>query len=78
MSRTKIVSHCWTGNTEFFEWGSDEWAEAFLCPATCMLMHGHEGRHEFIPDSEIKVTFEPRTVNMPLTKYAPSTEDVGP
>lgn len=51
------MTHCWKGNDEDIEFGSDEWAEAFLNPATCMLEAGHEGPHEFVPDSEIGVTF---------------------
>lgn len=53
-----IVPHCWIGNSEVVEWGSDAWAEAFNNPATCMLLDGHEGPHEFVPDSEIVVSFE--------------------
>lgn len=56
---SKIIPHCWMGNDEVVEWGSDAWAEAERHPATCMLEAGHKGPHEFIPHSEIEVTFSP-------------------
>lgn len=54
--------HCWKDKTEHITdlhgFGSDEWAESFNEPsATCMLESGHEGPHEFVPDSQIGVTF---------------------
>ncbi len=52
----KPVLHCWHGNTEDLEFGSDEWAEAFVQGrATCLLPAGHDGPHEYTPDSEIVV-----------------------
>jgi hypothetical protein len=36
---------------------SDEWYDAFLDDGTCLLDEGHEGEHEFTPDSEIVITF---------------------
>lgn len=44
---TAPVLHCWEGNEQ-----ND---------ATCLLLDGHEGAHDFTPDSEITVSFAPTT-----------------
>ena len=57
----KKVLHCWAGREEWAEktYGipSDEWAEAVVEPATCMLEAGHSGPHEWTPDENIAVRF---------------------
>jgi len=56
-----VVLPCWMDKLEYAEeihgMGSPEWIEAFLNPATCLLPDGHSGKHCFIPDDEIEVTF---------------------
>lgn len=56
------MTHCWKGLIEEVEekygFGSAEWAECVVAGGqTCMLENGHVGPHEFMPDSEILVTF---------------------
>lgn len=54
----KRVLHCWAGNMDDLEFGSEEWAEAMGKPSgTCMLESGHSGPHDFTPDSDIEVEF---------------------
>ena len=59
--------HCWKDNAEEaaerFGWGSDEWAEAFNNPASCMLEGGHDGPHDFVSDSKIGIQFGPENRN---------------
>lgn len=55
----KRMLHCWKGNDEDVEFGSEAWAQAFLEPATCMLEEGHAGPHEFTPDKAIGIAFAP-------------------
>lgn len=51
--------HCWAGYLESLEFGSEEWVEAFdKGDATCLLPDGHEGPHEWTPDSDIMVRFD--------------------
>lgn len=63
MSSEKPVLHCWLGRREWIEekygFGSKEWADTFEegKDGTCMLERDHSGEHEFIPSSEIRVTF---------------------
>jgi hypothetical protein len=42
----KRVLHCWEGSDD----GDG-------CTGTCLLESGHEGEHEFTPDSDIRLTF---------------------
>ena len=56
------VLHCWKSNVEDITdqhgFGSEQWAEAMNeMTGTCMLKAGHEGDHEFTPDSDITFTF---------------------
>ena len=58
----KIVVHCWKGKVEWaketFGAYSEKYCDVLAEPgATCMLLDGHEGPHEFTPDANIKVTF---------------------
>lgn len=58
------VLHCWKDRLAWIEdvhgHGSDEWCAAYDKPsATCMLEDGHDGPHEFMPDSDIAVSFAP-------------------
>lgn len=58
--------HCWKDrkehieethgfhSPEHLETYSDDWRNG-----TCMLEDGHDGEHEFTPDSQIGVTFAP-------------------
>jgi hypothetical protein len=60
-SGVSIKPHCWMSNTEHAKLthgiASDEWAEAFNNPSTCMLPDGHAGPHQWTPDGEIEITF---------------------
>ena len=50
--------HCWAGESDQYEIGSDEWVKIVARgDGTCMLLDGHEGPHVFTPDSEIEVRF---------------------
>jgi len=53
--------HCWKSGLEAAEeahgFSSDEWAEALGEPGTCMLLDGHDGPHEWTPDSRIEIHF---------------------
>lgn len=59
------VLHCWAGklDTDDLEIGSDEWVNRWVRKeegedtCTCMLPQGHDGPHEWTPDSEITITF---------------------
>ena len=58
--------HCWKDKQahieEQFGWMSPEHVETFMDDyehGTCMLKSGHKGEHEFTPDSQIVVRFEP-------------------
>lgn len=54
---TRIL-HCWQGENDENEVGSDEWAEIFLRgDGTCMLPDGHDGPHAFTPDDRLFVRF---------------------
>lgn len=56
--------HCWKGNDEHIEdtfgFHSEEhlatYADDFVS-STCMLENGHDGDHDFVPDSDIGMTF---------------------
>jgi hypothetical protein len=54
-----VMVHCWQGKREHTEFGSQEWHDTFLDDGdgTCMLDDGHDGPHEFTPDSQIIVQF---------------------
>lgn len=63
--------HCWMDEREHLEevhgWGTDAYWEAWRktwsedgeksLSATCMLLDGHDGPHDFTPDSNIGVFF---------------------
>ncbi len=60
------MTHCWNDELSQFEKTNDslapdywhKWAEIFSRGgATCMLPDGHDGPCEFVPDSQIGVTF---------------------
>lgn len=54
------VLHCWQGENDENEIGSDEWVEIFLRGGgICMLPDGHEGPHVFTPPDEITISFAP-------------------
>lgn len=61
------VVHCWTGKRDAIEAAHpndyqmrDDWAATWNGDdGTCMLLSGHEGDHEFTPDSQIGVQFVP-------------------
>lgn len=52
---------CWKDYHEWLEengqYMSDEWANAFSDGGTCMAADGHAGPHEFIPDSDVSISF---------------------
>lgn len=60
---TERVVHCWKGRLDWTEetYGIDskEYAEARFSEddATCLLLDGHEGPHEWTSDGDIRVTF---------------------
>jgi hypothetical protein len=55
---TEREVHCWADYHSEPEFGSDEWVRRQLeQSATCLLLCGHEGPHQWTPDSQIKVTF---------------------
>lgn len=59
---TDKILHCWHGENDDNEIGSDEWVEVFIHgEGTCMLSDGHAGPHVYTPDDElvIKFTVEP-------------------
>lgn len=47
----KPLVHCWAD-------GPDGWETESGISSTCMRAWGHLGRHEFVPDSTIGLTFE--------------------
>jgi hypothetical protein len=63
--------HCWKDEREHLAdvhgWGTDAYWNAWALTwdgdvsldGTCMLEAGHDGPHEFTPDSDIGVTFAP-------------------
>lgn len=61
------TAHCWADRyeveSESLEWGSPEWAELWIEThegnggATCLLPGGHDGPHEWTPDSAIVIQF---------------------
>ena len=56
------MTHCWKGYLDWLDecglLGSEEWAAAYECDATCMLPDGHDGPHEFVRDDQIGIHFE--------------------
>lgn len=58
-----MTAHCWKGRNEWLEerYGhtSPEYIGAIHdTSATCLLEDGHDGDHEWTPDSEIGISFE--------------------
>ncbi len=56
------ILHCWEDRSSWAEetygWGSDLWMHFYRMPgATCLLLAGHAGPHEWTPDSEIGIAF---------------------
>jgi len=52
---------CWKDKYEYLvEIGADpeEIWDAYVNPGTCLLPEGHEGPHDFVPDSEILIEFD--------------------
>ena len=59
----KRRAHCWTDKHDWadeeYGWGSEKHLEIYDAPnATCMLWEGHDGPHDWVPDSEITVQFK--------------------
>jgi len=48
---------CWIGKEEQYEFGTDEWAEAVVHGATCLLPDGHDGPHEWTSDDDFVIKF---------------------
>lgn len=58
---TERKRHCWRDGPSISEWleaNPDSDIDSYV-GSTCMLERGHEGPHEFTPDSHIGVTFAP-------------------
>lgn len=56
--KRKRVLHCWKGENDENEIGSDAWIEVSLHgEGTCMLLLGHDGPHVFTPNDEIMIIF---------------------
>ena len=52
--------HCWASQEDEYEFGTDEWAEAFNRGfGICMLPDGHDGPHVFTPPEDIAISFAP-------------------
>lgn len=52
------ILHCWHGENDDNEIGSDEWTEIFIRgERTCMLERDHDGPHVYTPDDEIVIVF---------------------
>ncbi len=59
--------HCWKDSLEAVEdrhgYASPEWFAAEAAQrGSCMLLAGHEGPHEFTPDTDIFIDFLPPTL----------------
>lgn len=64
MADSKRTLHCWMGKSlhieKTFGFHSEQHIETYMddfVDGTCMLEAGHDGPHEFTPDSQIGVTF---------------------
>ena len=53
-----IAPHCWADLQSQFEIGTAEWVQVLVAGnATCLLAAGHDGPHEWTPDTEFGVCF---------------------
>lgn len=52
-----MMTHCWADIRD----GLELWESIDMAGATCLLPDGHDGAHEFTPDSEITVSFAPQS-----------------
>jgi hypothetical protein len=54
--------HCWAdGPEEIRQKEADLWWQGlFAVGSTCMLPDGHEGEHQFTPDDQVTLSFEPK------------------
>jgi len=49
--------HCWADKASQYEIGTEEWVDAVVNSATCLLPDGHDGPHEWTPDEEFEIEF---------------------
>ena len=60
---TDTILHCWHGENDDNEIGSDEWTEIFIRgEGACLLPDGHDGPHIYTPDDEFLIVFAPEPV----------------
>lgn len=55
-----MTPHCWHGALDDVEFGTPEYLELsrrWPDGATCMLLDGHDGPHEYVSDTDILVSF---------------------
>ena len=63
MSGLGRTLHCWHGENDDNEIGSDEWTEIFVRgEGTCMLPVDHDESHVYTPNDEITIIFAPGPV----------------